>query len=333
MSARTLAALAVFGTLASLALAAGGSFPLGSRQGAGFFLLTIAAALVVVTIVTLMPASVPLGIYLLVVSLLGLLSVVPVLSVPFLRVGQIPIAKIGLSLSVVFLLGIALHMAYATWATCLILQTVRLDRCEPSRSLAEVPRWFWRVAGLESLCWSVLLIIGGAMLGAAARKGAASLSVMLFLMAVFTVLLNLGTAALLPAALDPRLPYWTAVRVGVSRSWRTKSRWWMPMFAQMLLLGLVTYLAASFDHSDRPGSSSHESTRELKVNGMWLGGYESDCRWYGALTRVLKTPKVPLVESGLNLVFGLLAVAVKLSVVRGLTVDPEVAGRSETERV
>ena len=86
------------------------------------------------------------------------------------------------------------------------------------------------------------------------------------------MILNLGTGALLLAALDPRLSYWASVRQGLRRSWQSKSRWAKPMLAQLLLLGVLTYVAVSYDDP----AAGHQQVSNFNVNGMWVGGYESE---------------------------------------------------------
>ena len=46
------------------------------------------------------------------------------------------------------------------------------------------------------------------------------------------------------------------------------------------------------------------------------GGYESDCRCYGKLVDVYKTSKLPFMETLLTLLFGAMAVVVKIAIVQ-----------------
>jgi hypothetical protein len=332
MRAGTLRLIAVVGVVGSLALAAGTSFPLAPRQDSGFTLLAVIAPLVLLAIALFMPGAlrelwrqpdllVPLGVYLLAIALLGWLGSLHAFAVVLLNLPPIPIAKLALPISIVFLLGLALALVHDTWQTVLIRERVGRGQGDLVSSLRQVRRWFWRVAGLESLCWAALLMIGGALVASVggSRPGAQPSMVWMFVLVVaFSLVLNLGTGALLLAALDPRLSYWQSVRHGLRRSWQTKSRWALPMIVQMLLLGLLTYTVVSYSESGGPGSSSSQHTSSFNVNGMWVGGYESECRWYLPLTNALKTQPVPLVTASLNLLFGVMAVAMKLTVARGL---------------
>ncbi len=334
MLARTLRRLALVGVVGSLTLALGMSFPLAPRQGSGFLMLAILAPVALLAMAVSMPRGVrdlwrhpgllvPLGLYLLAVALLDLLGTVPLLTAPLLNFPGLPLASFGLSLSVVFLIGVFLAVVHDTWQTLLIRETVGRGRCDPGAALLEVRRWFWRMAGLESLCWAMLLMIGGAIV-ATMSTPRPNMFLMTIGIVVFTLVLNLGTGALLLAALDPRLTYWGSVRQGVRRSWQTRSRWAGPMIVQLLLLGLLTFVAVSYDDP----VEGHQQVTNFNVNGMWVGGYESECRWYGLLDKSLKTRPVPVVSEVFSLIFGVMAVAMKLTVAHGL-VRPGAAAAEE----
>jgi hypothetical protein len=110
-------------------------------------------------------------------------------------------------------------------------------------------------------------------------------------------------------ALDARLSFGEALRHGIQVSWRAKERWWLPILAQMMLLGLFTFISVSY--------AGHSKTN-WSANGFWTGGYENECCWYGKLMEALEAPKVAVISTALGLVFGVLAVAVKLRIVEEL---------------
>ena len=56
-------------------------------------------------------------------------------------------------------------------------------------------------------------------------------------------------------------------------------------------------------------------TSATNVNGFWTGGYESSCRWYGKLCEVLQVSQVSSLSTILGLLFGVLAIVVKLHIV------------------
>ena len=88
----------------------------------------------------------------------------------------------------------------------------------------------------------------------------------------------------------------------------------LPVLAQLVLLGAVTYVSVSY--SD--GLGRHHSSTNVGVHGFWIGGYENECRWYGAFMDAYGVAKVGVVVTALNLIFGVLAIAVKLTVVEQL---------------
>jgi hypothetical protein len=142
--------------------------------------------------------------------------------------------------------------------------------------------------------------------------------VVLVLIGLGSLLWNLATAALLPAALGEEfLRFGPALRTGVRVSWSSRGRWWKLVVMQMVLLGWVTFISLSYTE-ERPGGSTTRSVTNWSVNAFWTGGYEDECRWYGKLQEALQAPGLAAVSTALALVFGVLAIGIKLAVVHGL---------------
>jgi hypothetical protein len=210
-------------------------------------------------------------------------------------------------------LTILVRVAYGAWVTVLILDAVRHGRADLLGAGARARRRRLRVLGLEALGWGVLFLG----LAGAIAVAAAAVPLALALIGLGSLLWNLATAALLPVALDAGLPFGAALRKGLRLSWAGKGRWWKPVLVQLVLLGWVTYLSVSYTDV-RPGSVQTTSKSNWSVNGFWTGGYEDECRWYGKLLELLEAPRLALVTTALGLVFGVLALGVKLTVVADL---------------
>jgi hypothetical protein len=312
--------VAAAGTALVLAQQVVGSFPLQPRQGWGLLVLLLAVPAVALTVAALMPRAagrlyrhpdllVPLGVLVLADGLLGwLLLLLPPASV-LTRAAAVKVLGIGLSLSASFVLSVLLHVAYATWMTALILDVVRLDRADPARALGALRAWFLRVLALEFFGWAGLF----AGVAVAIALGPVALALAVVVIGAWSLAWNLATAALLPAALDGRLSFGQALARGVRLSLAGAGRWWPAVVAQLLLLGLVTFIAVSYTES-RPGGYTTQSRTNWGVNGFWTGGYESGCRWYDKLMEALDAPKLAPVSTALGLVFGVLAIAVKLHI-------------------
>jgi hypothetical protein len=316
--------LALVGVAVVVLPQAAGLLDLRPRQGWGFLLLFLIVPVVAVAIARLTPGAagrlrrhpdllVPLGVLVFLDAILGWLQRAPALARLLTAAYPMNLFGIGLSLSAAYGLSILLRVAYAAWMTSLILDVVRTGRADPIAALAGLRRWFWRVLGLESVGWVVLLA------GAAVALALApvSLVVTVLVMAAWALFWNLATAALLPNGLDGGVNFWGALAGGIRVSWGGQRRWRLAVVAQLLLLGLATFYSLSYSEA-RPGSSTTYSRTNWSVNPFWTGGYEDGCRWYGKLMETLEVPPVPLVVTALALVFGVLAVAVKLHVAAAL---------------
>jgi hypothetical protein len=256
----------------------------------------------------------PLGLYLTAEALWSLLLTIPVLSAVCIPAWNLKIVAFSLSLSLGFLVQVALAVTYAGWTTTLIVQAVRHDQVDPMAALSAWPAWFWRVFGAETIGWCVLF----ASLVPAMVIGAAALPLALLLIGAFSLFWNLLTAALLPVVVAERESFVNVVRKGLRLSWQRMGRWWFPVLVQMILLGWVTLIYVSYTSSPRPGSVTTNTKSNVGVNGFWTGGYENSCRWHTKLMAVVETEPMPLVEFLLGLLFAILAIVVKLRITADL---------------
>jgi hypothetical protein len=295
------------------------------RQSVGLvvlviFILAVALALLALlrpALTTLLRHGdllVPLGLYVTATHVTNTLLALPALAVVATPSWSIQALGLGLSLSLGFALQVALAVAYAAWVTRLVLQAVEHDRTDLVGALAGPWRLLGRVFVVEAAGWAGLMAL---MVPAIALAGAA-LPVGLFAIGMLSLAWNLATAALLPVVVASREPLARALADGFRAGWSGKRRWWYVVVVQMLLLGWVTFLSVSFTTSTGPGSFTTRSNTNWSVNGFWTGGYEDNCRWYGAAAAIYETQTLPPVVTLLGIVFAVLAVAVKLRVVRDL---------------
>ena len=235
------------------------------NQGWGFVVLFLACVAVGLTCLLVLPAAtrrlrrhpdllVPLGLYLTAEALWSLLLAIPVISGLFSPAWNLKILAFSSSLSLNFLVQVALAVTYAGWTTTLIVQAVRQDHVDPMAALSAWPTWFWRVLGAEAIGWCVLL--GGLTL--ATSLGAVVLPLTLLLIGALSLLWNLLTAALLPIVVAEPGAFVETVRKGLRVSWERKGRWWLPVVLQMLLLGWVTLLYVSYAGQPSAWILSHQ---------------------------------------------------------------------------
>src|SRR5206468_3072820 len=85
-------------------------------------------------------------------------------------------------------------------------------------------------------------------------------------------------------------------------------RWLLPLLAQMALLGMATCVSAS-----QPPAL--DSAPRWQVHVFWTGGYENLDHWYSDVTRAVGAPILPLFQTALMLIFGILAIGIKLIIV------------------
>jgi len=317
---RVLRVVALIGVMVVLLQEAVASFPLKPRQEYGIPVLVLALLGVGLTLGLLLPGTigkllrhkdllVPLGLLTLANAALGWLMLLPWVAAVLAPSTVLKFWVLSFAVSAAFVISILFQVAYSAWTTCMILSALRHGWSDPATELRGMVRWFLRVLGLECISWGVLF----AGLLCAIAIGSCAVPLALLLIAAGSLIWNLASAALLPAALDERLRFWEAFRRGLSASWQNKGRWWSIILVQMILLGWITYMAVSYTEA-KPGSTTTQSKTDFSVNGFWTGGYENECRWYSKLMQVLETPALAVISTSLGLVFGVLAIAIKLRI-------------------
>jgi hypothetical protein len=300
------------------------AFPLEPRQAYGLIVLALVVPAVLFTLVVGTRSAwqkirgypdllVPLGLLTLAEAVVGWLTLLPATAAVLTPSKQLSLAAVSFTLSLSGLVVIALNIAYAAWTTVLIRNVILEQRADAAGAVAACWRWFLRVLGLEVLGWGVLFA------GLAVAVAIAPVAMVLALPAIGigALVWNLATAALLPVALDERLGFVDGLKTGLAASWANKGRWWKLVVVQMLLLGWLIFVHASYSESTPRGYTQHNETN-WAVNAFWTGGYENSCRWYSAVAKAYKTPKAEVIATVLGLFFAVLAIAAKLTVAERL---------------
>lgn len=328
---------AFVGVVAALVIAAAHSFPLQARQGRLFL---FAAVLVIAAWLALQFAFrepwrrcrrqwdllVPIGIVAGVEQLSGLLARMPLLGQAFVPQWTLRLFSLSVSVSLSTVLNLLIWTAFAAWETDLLWRACQGDGTLRLAPWQSVRNHFLRSLAVLSLGVGVLLIslipilaIGGVLF-----------VLVIPLMGMLSISWNLATAALLPATLFRHAPLWESLKFGLRFSWRHKGRWWRGMLVQLMLLGLfvlirVQYANSTTDYgpSTRGTSINTVSSVKWQVNAFWIGGYENGCRWYTKYAEALDVPLVPLVSQVLGMLFLVVAVTVKLTVIKVLVEDAE----------
>jgi hypothetical protein len=316
-----LRSVAIVGTSVVFLSRAASLFQMEPRQEWGIVILVVASLAVGITCLTMLRVELaklsrhwdlllPLGLYITAQGLLELLMVIPVLSTMLTPFTSFQVLSLSFSISVAFILQLALSVVYAGWVTALIIQAVRENQVDPLSCFVGKPNWFWRVLGAMAIGWTVEF----AVLAVVLAVGMVVLPLALLAIAVFSVVWNLMTAAFLPVVVSEDKPFGDVLREGFRVSWENKSRWWLVVVAQMVLLGWVTFFAVSYTSNPRPGTFTTQEKTDFSVNAFWTGGYEDECRWHSKLMAAAEAKQLPLAQFLLSLVFAVLAVLVKLRI-------------------
>jgi hypothetical protein len=307
------------------------SFQLQPRQGYSLVVLVLSGIAVALTLVVLLwkPLTqivahpsllVPLGLLVICEALLGWVAAFPPLRALFVPFAKLEFARLTFALSIGFVLMIIANVLYAAWVTKQVLNVALLGNGDLLAGIWGM-RWIGHVFLVLLIGWSVLF----AGMAVAMLFATASVFFAAMLLGGFTLIWNLLTAGMLPAVFDPRRGFPAALTGAFQASLAGLGRWWYVVFAQLLLLGFATLVHVSFTKTttqQRGGmtqtNTEHVSRTNWGVNGFWVGGYENDSRWHTAVMGAADAPRLAPVSTLLALLYGVLAIAVKLKIARGL---------------
>ena len=325
---------AVVSVVVGLVIVASSSFPLQARQSRLFPFaigLAIAAWLVLYFVFSepwrrcrrqwdlLVPIAVVAGVE----QLSGLLARMPLMGPLFVPEWTMQLVSLSWSVSLGTLLNILIWTAFAAWQTDLLWRALRDDGPLSLAPWPPIRRHFLRSLAVLSIGVGVLLIALIPILSI----GSVLFIAVIPLLGMLSLVWNLATAALLPATLFRSAPLGESLKFGFYFSWHWKGRWWRGMLAQLLLLGLFVVLRVHFtkslsEYGPGPGQGrttvNTVSSVKWQVNAFWIGGYEHRCRWYTKYAEALEVPTVPLISQVLALLFLLVAVAMKMTVIQEL---------------
>jgi hypothetical protein len=292
------------------------------RQESGLIVLVLGSLMVALTLgLHLRTAArqllrhkdllIPLGLYITAETFVQVLASIPGLGEILTAAWPVKLYIINLSISLFIAIQIILGVLYAGWTTTLVLQVVHFDRIDVVAALADIRNWIWRVLATQFIGWAILLVG----VGVAIALGAVSIVLALVLIGLWSLAWNLTTAALLPVVVAERGVFGYCLGLGLRASWAGKRRWWPTVLLQMALLGWLTYFSVTISTRTPTGAIATNAKSSWHVNGFWTGGYEDDCRWHTDLMNIMEVEPLPLVTTLLGLVFGILAVGVKLKIV------------------
>lgn len=251
----------------------------------------------------------------------GLLPLLTGVVAPLAATTPIAVGAITLGLSVSAVLIVAMNVAYAVWMTFLVVQAldgpVSLD--EPRRGL---PGRSVVLAIVALIGWTTPLVALGALIPV---LGAGGIGVMLPLMAIASLVWNLGTSAWLVGAASRGWGVKATLVEGWRTSWSGLRRFGGVVVLQLLLTGWLTFFQVRYS----PGPGSHTSRTTWHVNVWWSGAYKHMTEWYDDYMAALEHGQLAFVVIVLQLVLGVLAIAVRMRVARH--VAPVAAAPAVTE--
>ncbi len=270
---------------------------------------------------------VPIGCVMLAGTMLEFLMSLPMLA-HILRPGKtIPLFGVTVTLSVGLAIQMVIATAYAAWQTDLLWRRAHEDPVLDLSPWGPVRRHFLRT--FVALAVGVCALFAGVIV--AVGLSASTMVFGLVAMAILGLGWNLLTAALLPVTMYSAEDLVPALREGMRQSWQRMGRWWLPLLAQLALLGFAVYIRTQFHPTDR-GPGVHTQTNiKWQINAFWTGGYEHTCRWYTVYADALDMPPHPVIVQLLMLLFLVVAVAMKWTVIRELIRPTEPPAAEETE--
>lgn len=290
-----------------------GAHPMQYRS---LYWLIVAAFLIPITIRIFFPDSwqglfqnpdllIPVGIAWLVSKAFAWLTLLPGLGNFLTTSWQGSIFGISLAVSVSIVFYVFVWSAYASWQIDLIWQYVRQGCLIEISPWPAIRKGFWRALVVLVLGHGILLL---------ALIPALAVGMIGFL--IIGIGWNLITVALMPIALSESRTLVQGIKEGLLTSWEEKDSWMIQLGVQLTLLGMITYLVASYQ-----ADGTYHSDSSFTVSAFWVGAFENDFRWHSKYMAMIKTVPLPFAVAMLEMLFIVLAVSMKIYVMKRLPAD------------
>jgi len=266
---------------------------------------------------------VPVGIVFGLDAFIGMMSLVPGLATLLTNASTSSILGLSINLSCSSLLYIAIWTCYAAWQTDLILQAITTDDPLLLNPLDSIRKYWLRA--FTSLFIGVAVMMG-VMIPILAIC-AVAMPLGLILIAALGIVWNVMTAALLPTVLFSDKSIVHSIIEGLRNSLQNVGRWWMQLGVQLILLGIFVFVAGNFTSTIRTTDPTtgrvsvnrrSKSTTSFQVNSFWVGGYEHNTRLYSYSRKQFEAGLLPLAGEAIGALMLLLAIAMKITVMREL---------------
>jgi hypothetical protein len=326
--------LALVGVAAALLTALVQSFPFEPRQARHFLFAGLIIGATLIVLRTLFRAAwenamstpdwlVPIGVMMLASTTVEFMGMSPLLKAEFTPSWFKSLGS-WFSLSLSMVLHMIVMTAYAAWQTDLLWRTAQGGATPELAPWIPIRRHFLRTFVVLAIGLGVLLV---SMLPAMALLGSKTILVGLLAMGLIGIVWNLVTVALLPVVILSPSSLLVAIREGFHHSWHLKGQWWKQLMAHLVLLGLLVFLRVHFtttvQTTDVVKSVAQVPLQTIvrtnvHVNAFWVGGYENKCRWYSKYALAIDTKQVPMITKMLSLLFLVVAVAMKWTVIHRL---------------
>ena len=102
---------------------------------------------------------------------------------------------------------------------------------------------------------------------------------------------------------------------GIRESWRLKNRLFLPVLAQLFIVGLFTVVHVRVDETTEAVRNSTRLTT-IQCHPIWVGGYQNESQWANDYTRAMPRGSVPVLKEIVGIVCLLMAVGMKIVVMQ-----------------
>lgn len=332
--------------------------PLEQNQYFGFIVLGLIAVAVCIVLFAFLPGTtarilknpdilVPIGLYVTaneaIARLLGSATFI------LFNGGKFFFEGVTGAILVSWVLQVAISVCFLGWMTRILLRFSEDGKVDLVGAFKDTGYWFPRTLGVISLNLIPILLTAAIFLPVFKSGNTQSFIAFLYpwivLVAIFALIWNLATAAVLPYVLSTETGLWTSIREGIGVSWSNKRKILLPVVALMLVSGWIVYFTLNYTEikdseseaafGETAGTTTTQSVTQhtkwnLSTNFKWIVSYPEKSDWNSKIMETVKQAPLPSVDLRIMLLMLLLSAAVNMRIIEKIWQKDEFAG--ETER-
>ncbi len=270
---------------------------------------------------------VPLGLYITAQSLFDVF----VQSSPFIsfKNSGFNFSDVNFSVVPAIILNFAIAACFTGWITRTLLNFVETGEVDLIKSFQNISEWFPRTLGTLFLGSLPIFLFSFAFIPFLFKTSPAVHMALIYplvlFIAIFSIILNLATAVLVPHVLATQANLREAIFEGIKISWLNKRKTFVPVVLLMLVSGWIVFISVRFNdlNTEKKKFGEYSYVNDYSVryqtnfstDFIWIGDYQEQSEWHKKMLKAVKQEPLGTADFRVMILMLILSLAVNLEII------------------